>query len=214
MQIKIWRRRLNRVDTWDLEDYLTHVLPNEVFASWPMESLKANAIMARSWAYYHIQNPKFGDVGAHVDDTTSSQVFNPNVSHPRTTQAVRETAGIVMLDADSRKPIAAFYSASCGGSGINTWNPRNIIGHTDCPCGEHGHERRGHGHGGCQWGTNYLAQDGMEHQEIISFYFKNYVLAPKYGAPTEENPKDSNYISFDDVKTVDILGNKFLVLKQ
>jgi stage II sporulation protein D len=57
MEIRVWRRSANIVQTLDLEVYLTHVLPNEIFASWPEETLKANAILARSYAFYYINNP-------------------------------------------------------------------------------------------------------------------------------------------------------------
>jgi hypothetical protein len=123
-----------------------------------------------------------------------------------------DTAGIVMLDASSRRPIAAFYSASCGGTGLNTWNPVNIIGHTGCPCEKHGRRRHGHGHGGCQWGTNYLAQEGRNHREIIEFYFRNFSFVPNYGIESADDYSEVKAF-IDSLETVEILGRLFVVKK-
>lgn len=210
MRIKVWRRQANVVETMNLEDYLTHVLPREIFPSWPEEALKANAIMARTWAYYYIQNPKYPAMGADVCDTTRSQVYDPGVSHPRTSQAVRDTAGVVMVDSTSARAFPTFYSASCGGSGETAWNPRNIKGHTGCPCGKRGHNRHGHGHGGCQWGTNYLAQANWGCEEILRFYFKNFSLVSNYGIEPESNGLQS---FLDSLEFIEVLGREFLVKK-
>ncbi len=181
MEIKVWRRKLGRVDTLDLEEYIKDVLPNEIYPSWPEESLMANAILARSYALYHVENPKYPKMGAHVDDTTASQVYRPGNRRVSTDAAVDFTRGMVVVDVESRRVVQTFYSASCGGKTENTWNPRNLIVHTDCPCSKHGHKRHGHGHGGCQWGTKYLADAGKSVDEIIKFYFRNVAIVSNYG---------------------------------
>jgi peptidoglycan hydrolase-like amidase len=174
MQIRIWRRALNRVDVVDLEDYIKAVLPSEIFPSWHEQSLRANAILARSYAYSSIVSPRYQN--ADVDDTTASQVYNPSKLHQRTNEATDATRGLVMVSAETGNPVRAFYSASCGGTGLTGWDPRHLVGHTGCPCAAHGRQRHGHGHGGCQWGTQYLAQQGRSAEEILRFYFKNFAI--------------------------------------
>jgi peptidoglycan hydrolase-like amidase len=174
MEIRVWRRALGRVDVVDLEEYVKGVLPSEVFPSWHMEALKANAIWVRSYAYHAITKPHYAN--ADVDDTTRTQVYNPSKRHARTDEAVDATRGLVLLDDKTFAPIKTFYSASCGGSGETSWLPQYLRGHTDCPCREHGRNRSGHGHGGCQWGSQYHALAGRSDAFIIQFYFKNFVL--------------------------------------
>ena len=52
-----------------LEEYLYAVVPSEMPASYPIESLKAQAVCARTYAYRYILHAGLPEVGAHVDDT-------------------------------------------------------------------------------------------------------------------------------------------------
>ena len=179
--IRVLRKSTGKVETMNVEDYLKKVLPSEVFPSWPFPALKANAIWQRSWAMYHIAHPKHADVGADVCDSAHCQVYNPARSHDRTNSAVTETAGEVLVDKVTGEIVAAFYSAACGGKGETGWDPEHLVGHAYCPC-ESRHERNGHGHGGCQYGSYYLAQQERTMEEIINFYFKNCAIVGNYGA--------------------------------
>lgn len=104
-----------------MEDYLTGVVPYEMGNSAPLESLKAQAVAARTYTINRMNQRK----GYLYDivDTTSDQVYNGNNSGTaRCTEAVLSTSGLVLHYGG--KPIIAYYSASNGGqteSAKNAW---------------------------------------------------------------------------------------------
>lgn len=109
-----------------LEEYLYSVVPSEMPSSYPMEALKAQAICARTYAYLHILSPGYPQWNAHVDDTTAYQVYHNVAEQERTTQAVQETQGVVLL-AQGGTGLAQtyYYSTSCGfGSDEHVWRSK------------------------------------------------------------------------------------------
>lgn len=93
------------VNQLPLEDYLKGVVPHEVYPSWEIETLKSQALAARTYAASHL--------GEVIDDTISYQVYAGYSWHDRTTVAVVETKGEVLTH--NNRLIEAFYSASNGG---------------------------------------------------------------------------------------------------
>lgn len=99
-----------------LDTYLRGVVPTEVIPSWPADSLKAQAVAARSYAYFnishnqHFPNPKIYD----VDDTNHYQAFSglTNV-HPATDAAVEATKGQILTY--KKMTIPAFFDTDHGG---------------------------------------------------------------------------------------------------
>lgn len=105
-----------------LEDYLYSVVPSEMPARYPEEALKAQAICARTYAYGHMQHAAYPRYGAHVDDSTSYQVYNNITEQESTTTAVKETYGRLLYTADNTLAGTYYYSTSCGvGSDANVW---------------------------------------------------------------------------------------------
>ncbi|OIQ17830.1 MAG: hypothetical protein BM556_10400 [Bacteriovorax sp. MedPE-SWde] len=102
------------VNTIDMETYLLGVVPSESSPSWPIESLKAQALAARSYAIYHLVNGRESSRDWDVDDTARYQVYT-GVSHrkPSTDKAVNDTANEVILY--KGKIIVAFFHAYSGG---------------------------------------------------------------------------------------------------
>ena len=96
-----------------LEDYLKKVVPSEMPSSYEMEALKAQAVCARTYAYMQIQSNTYSEYGAHVDDSTNFQVYNNIETDSRTTDAVLETYGKLLLY-DGEPVSAYYYSTSCG----------------------------------------------------------------------------------------------------
>ena len=96
-----------------LEDYLKGVVPSESSASWPIESLKAQAVAARSYAVFHkLSTPPSRNYD--VDDTARYQVFTGLSHHDsRTNLAVSETSGEILTY--NQKVIIAFFHAYSGG---------------------------------------------------------------------------------------------------
>lgn len=104
-----------------LEEYLYCVVPSEMPASYPLEALKAQAVCARTYAYRKMINSGIPAYGAHVDDSTSFQVYNNIRENVATTKAVRETKG-QLLYAGEDLVDAYYYSTSCGfGTTADIW---------------------------------------------------------------------------------------------
>lgn len=105
-----------------LEEYLYCVVPSEMPASYPDEALKAQAICARTYAYGHMLHAGYPQYGAHVDDSTSYQVYNNILEQESTTTAVKATYGQLLFDGNSNLAGTYYYSTSCGvGSDANVW---------------------------------------------------------------------------------------------
>lgn len=104
------------VNQLPLEDYLKGVVPGEMFPSWPVESLKAQSIAARTFALKRINQT--------IDDTVSFQKYEGYIwsasAYGNTNTAVNRTKGQV-LEADG-KLIDATYSSSNGGRTENNAN--------------------------------------------------------------------------------------------
>lgn len=96
-----------------LEEYLYAVVPSEMPYTYSAEALKAQAVCARTYAYKHMMSNAYAYLGAHVDDSTSFQVYNNSQEQTTSNQAVDETYGQIMTWGG--EPISAFfYSTSCG----------------------------------------------------------------------------------------------------
>ena len=75
-----------------LEDYTKGVLPNEMASDWPLEALKAQAVVARTYALANLN--KFRSYGFDLSNDTSSQVYRGlRSATEKTDRAVNETAG-------------------------------------------------------------------------------------------------------------------------
>lgn len=105
-----------------LEEYLYSVVPSEMPASYSMEALKAQAICARTYAYGHMQHAAYPAYGAHVDDSTTYQVYNNILEQESTTKAVKSTHGQLLYTKEDEVAETYYYSTSCGvGSDATVW---------------------------------------------------------------------------------------------
>jgi len=105
-----------------LEEYLYSVVPSEMPSDYPNEALKAQAICARTYAYGKMGRAGYPQYGAHVDDSTSFQVYNNVSEQESTTTAVKETYGQLLLLESGATAGTYYYSTSCGmGSDSNVW---------------------------------------------------------------------------------------------
>ncbi|MCD8364064.1 MAG: SpoIID/LytB domain-containing protein [Lachnospiraceae bacterium] len=96
-----------------LEEYLRLVVPSEMPSGWAVEALKAQAVCARTYAVWQMQDYAYPEYEAHVDDSTSYQVYGSIDAQETTDAAVEATAGQILLYGDS--PVKAYYFAtSCG----------------------------------------------------------------------------------------------------
>lgn len=96
-----------------LEEYLYTVVPSEMPSYYHEQALRAQAVCARTYAYTKMQNAGLKELGAHLDDSTSFQVYNNIDEQVSTTNAVRQTAGQIV--SSNGQPLETmYYSTSCG----------------------------------------------------------------------------------------------------
>jgi stage II sporulation protein D len=106
------RVRLVVVNEVDIEQYLRGVLHRETSDRWPIEALKAQAIVARTFALYQVMSQVGQDYHLTADD--ASQVYGGRwAERRRTTMAVAQTEGLVLTWQGRLFP--AYYHSCCGG---------------------------------------------------------------------------------------------------
>lgn len=115
------------VNELPLEEYLLSVVPSEMPSSYPAQALAAQAVCARSYAYSFLNQPGYPQYDAHMDDSTSYQVYNNIEETEETTAAIKNTEGAVMLK-DGVPVSTYFFSTSCGvTSNENVWSLKNNL---------------------------------------------------------------------------------------
>lgn len=103
---------LTLVNTIGVEDYLRGVLKMEVNPSWPMESLKAQAIISRTYAFRHVG--RHAKEGFDVCALPHCQVYRGvNAEDKTLDRAIRETAGLVVTY-NGKYALTPFHSDSGG----------------------------------------------------------------------------------------------------
>lgn len=104
--------RLTVVNQVPLEQYLYGVIPAEMNPRWPLESLKAQAVAARTYALAKLG--QFRSRGFDVKPTTENQVYRgAGVETYASNAAVDQTLGQVLTQ--NGRVIAAYFHASSGG---------------------------------------------------------------------------------------------------
>ncbi|MBF0217573.1 MAG: SpoIID/LytB domain-containing protein [Candidatus Omnitrophica bacterium] len=104
--------KLEVINSLGLEHYLKGVVPREMSAWWPFESLKAQAVVSRS--YVISEMVRHSDRDYDVRDDTLSQVYGGvGAERWRTDMAVKRTSGKVLAYAG--KVLPAYFHSCCGG---------------------------------------------------------------------------------------------------
>lgn len=105
-----------------LEDYLKSVVPSESPASWPLESLKAQAVAARTYATGNWKRRE--NLGFDLMPTVADQMYTGiEAERDSSNQAVKETTGEILVF--QGKPINALFFSCSGGytdSASEVWN--------------------------------------------------------------------------------------------
>lgn len=109
------RDDMTAVNIVKLDDYLYSVVVSEIYAKWPVESIKAQSVAARTFAvFYKEVARKFPNDPFDLDDTVSSQVYKGySVEDERVNIAVDATSN-EMIYFDGRVIPAYFFAASGG----------------------------------------------------------------------------------------------------
>ena len=81
----------------DIETYVEGVVAGEMKNDWPLEALKAQAILARTFTLKFCQDKKSHYKGADIStDVTEAQAYDARSVNDRVRRAVRETRGMAM----------------------------------------------------------------------------------------------------------------------
>ena len=110
LQVNVVGKTLQLVNSVGLQQYLYGVVPREVPSAWPVEALKAQAVVARSYALAVRKSGAAFDLFAD----TRSQVYGGIAAEkPTTTAAVDATSGQVLLF-EGKVATTYFFSTSGG----------------------------------------------------------------------------------------------------
>lgn len=104
-----------------IEEYLQGVVPSEMPSKYPIEALKAQAISARTYTYYHKKEYAYPKWEAHVDDSTTFQVYMNTTENENTSRAVSETKDMVITK--NGDIVQSFYYSTSSGynGGSSVW---------------------------------------------------------------------------------------------
>ncbi|MBI2342012.1 MAG: SpoIID/LytB domain-containing protein [Deltaproteobacteria bacterium] len=125
------RKTLTAVNVLPLEEYLIGLVASEMPKDWPLEALKAQAVIARTYALYQKkirsskQSSSFYDVESGVQD----QVYLGIANHDsRVKGAVESTKGEIV--SYKGQVFKSFFSSTCGGmteSAVNVWGEKGLF---------------------------------------------------------------------------------------
>ena len=105
----------NAVARMDVETYVAGVVAGEMPNTWPLEALKAQAILARTFVLKFVTEKDSRYPGADIStDVAEAQAYDAAAVNERVLRAVQETAGCILLTEDGELPYAWFHSHSGG----------------------------------------------------------------------------------------------------
>jgi len=112
------------VNELQLEEYLVGLINCEISSSWPIEAVKAQAVIARTYALNRKQARSTSFY--HLESSVIDQVYDGcEIEDSRARRAVSDTAGEVLTYHGA--VIQAFYHSNCGGrteASENVWGKR------------------------------------------------------------------------------------------
>lgn len=130
------------VNLISMEHYLSSLLAKEMRSDWPIEALKAQAVVARSYALAKMQ-PQLNSGVWHLESSEKDQVSGSfHDTTARTDLATKQTEGEILVDQNNRA-VMGFFHSKCGG---HTFRPEQIWSNqvegykqVQCPfCHKHG----------------------------------------------------------------------------
>ena len=105
-----------------IELYLSGVISKELYASWRLETYKAQAIAARSYALHERQRRATQGGYVDVENSTANQVYAGRTANRTAIKAIEQTRGVVLTWRGD--VLRAYYCSTVGGraaSAADTW---------------------------------------------------------------------------------------------
>ncbi len=116
-QLKVYVVSSGQVEDMGMEEYLQGVLAGEMHNDWPLEALKAQAIIARTFAVKFLEDKGEGGSkyeGADIStDVEEAQAYDAEGVNERIIQAIEETRGMVITH--ENEPVYAWFHSHAGG---------------------------------------------------------------------------------------------------
>lgn len=201
--IKLLHKKTNEVEEVALDQYLYHVVSAEMPANFELEALKAQAVVARTYTIYKVENKKHDNADI-CDDSTCCQAWvskedrlarweesKRESNWKKIEQCVNETKGKIITY--QNRPINAFFHSNSGGTTelpVNVWG-----GGSDLPylqvvetAGEEGY-------------SQYASEVELSNDEIINKLKEKYEdIQIDFG--NNEDIKIIEYTDSNRVKTI------------
>jgi len=118
--LTVYNTAAESYDEMDIERYVMGVLAGEMRNDWPMEALKAQAVLARTFVLKFISEKNSRYDGADIStDITEAQAYNADSINERIEKAVNDTRGEV-LSASGELPYAWFHAHAGGKTELPT----------------------------------------------------------------------------------------------
>ena len=112
--LKVYDASAKSIQETPIEEYVAGVVAGEMKNDWPIEALKAQAILARTFVLKFCETKASKYSGADIStDVSEAQAYAPESINDRVREAVEETKGLVM-SADGEYPYAWFFAHSGG----------------------------------------------------------------------------------------------------
>jgi hypothetical protein len=164
-----------QIDAIPFEQYVKQVTPNEVPTGWPTETLKTQAVAARTYGW--VKRLYQGDKPYTVKDSTADQ-YMCDTTFPSTDSAVDATLGQYVAYEGS--VIWSFYCAEAGTpTNYRQWRPDIAYLRSVHDPGSLGKTRRGHSWGMSQWGAyRWASEHGWTYLQILAFYYTGATVEP------------------------------------
>lgn len=106
------REGLRVINELSLESYIAGVINNEISSKWAVEAVKAQAVVARTYAVHQMNNRT--DAPYDIEGTVMGQVYRGAASEDEAaTKAVADTAGEILTFAG--EPALTVYHSNAGG---------------------------------------------------------------------------------------------------
>lgn len=118
--LKVYNAETERVEEMDVESYVMGVVAGEMRNDWPMEALKAQAILARTFTMKFLSEKTSRYEGADIStDVHEAQAYDASAINDRVREAVNDTRGEVMT-ADGEFTQAWFHAHAGGKTELPT----------------------------------------------------------------------------------------------
>ena len=195
----------------DLDEYLKGVVAAEMYADWPIEALKAQAVAARTFAVNNTHHDHSNvDVCTKREPYIHCQAWNPPPYAARIEEAVTATHNVVITYNGEIITEALFFS-HCDGHTRNIedyegWGYQPYLRSVPCDCastyGWSEFPATAHGVGMCQYGAEVMATERHSYVDILKHYYTGVEITT---ASTADAP--DQVIDLKDVKPEVVKGH-------